>query len=156
MADPSKPSPPSDIRLLKAEARNAVDTALPGARSGYADVVGKGDRTAVDRALNAASDATGTATVAAALTTAAGIETGPIDGVPAIVTAGAAVANFGVNVAKAGLKVTGLSGKDQDGGYIYNGAAYVGESTAILGDAAMMGYNALKAGAAGRFGTGSN
>jgi hypothetical protein len=47
--------------------------------------------------------------------------------IPAIVPTAAAtlisgVANLGINAAKGVLKVTGLAGKDQDGGYIYDGA----------------------------------
>ena len=107
----------------KGAAHGVVDTVLPGARSGYSDVIGNRNLTVVDRALNAAADFTGTAMMVAGLATAAGLETGPLDIAPAAATTVAGLANLGVNAVKAGLKATGLAGKDQDGGYIYDGIA---------------------------------
>ncbi len=103
----------------------AVDTIAPGARTGYADVIGsKGkDLSVVDRILNGASDATQSVAVTASGVTLAGVESGPLDIAPAAVAAVSGIANIGVNLAKAGLKVTGLAGKDQDAGYIYDGVA---------------------------------
>ncbi|MGB9152349.1 MAG: hypothetical protein WCD70_04595 [Alphaproteobacteria bacterium] len=121
-------------------AYGAVDTALPGARSGYADVIGRGNITWVDRALNAASDATTTVATGASVATAAGVETGPFDILPATVSFVAGASNVGVNVLKAGLKVTGLAGKNQDGGYIYGAGAFVGH-LAEKGYAGVFGHN---------------
>lgn len=101
----------------------AVDTVVPGMRNGYDDVVGKKDLTWVDRTLNATHDASATTAVAASGATALGVETGPLDIVPAAVAGGAGVVNLGANLLKAGVKVTGLAGKDQDGGYVYDGVA---------------------------------
>ncbi len=104
--------------------KGAVETFLPGARNGYGDVTG-GDRTMVDRFLNAASDATGTATAVG--TTAMVLEGAGVVTIPSMIPTGAAtlvagVSNLGINAAKGALKVTGLAGADQDGGYIYDGA----------------------------------
>lgn len=101
--------------------KGAVDTVAPGLRTGYDDVIGQKDMTRFDRMLNAAHDATGTVTMGATGVTMAGVETGPFDLGPAAVAGVAGIANLGTNLLKAGVKVTGMAGKDQDGGYVYEG-----------------------------------
>ncbi len=113
--------------VLAGLGKGTVDTLLPGARDGYSDISG-GNRTALDRVLNGASDATWTVWAvgaAASLVEAAGVFT-----IPAVIptvagTAIAGIANLGVNAAKGVLKATALAGKDQDGGYIYEGGKAV-------------------------------
>jgi len=105
--------------------KGVVDTYLPGAINGYSDVFGHGQRTFFDRALNAAGDLTGTTTAVgstAILAETAGILTIPAVIPTAAVTLVAGISNLGINSAKGLLKVTGLAGRDQDGGYIYDGA----------------------------------
>ncbi len=109
--------------VLAGLGKGTVDTFLPGARDGYSDISGD-NRTGLDRFLNVANDATGTvATVGAAATLveAAGVLTIPAVIPTAAGTVIAGIANLGVNAAKGVLKATGLAGKDQDGGYIYEG-----------------------------------
>jgi len=106
--------------------KGVVDTYLPSARSGYSDVFGKERVTGFDRFLNAANDGTGTATAVGA--TALAVEVAGIATIPAaiptgFITAAAGLSNLGINVVKLGAKVSGIAGKDQDGGYIYDGAA---------------------------------
>lgn len=110
---------------IKGAGKGVVDTFLPGAREGYSDIAGGGDRTMLDRALNAVSDASGTATAvgsAAVLAEGAGVLTIPATIPTGTATVLAGITNLGVNAAKGVLKATGLAGKDQDGGYIYEGA----------------------------------
>lgn len=105
--------------------KGVVDTFAPGAADGYSDIVGGGKRTLLDRALNAASDASGTLTAAgsaALLAEGAGVITIPAMIPTAVGTVYAGLTNLGVNAAKGMLKATGLAGKDQDGGYLYEGA----------------------------------
>jgi hypothetical protein len=104
--------------------KGVVDTFLPGARDGYSNVVGRGDMTALDRALNAASDFTGTATAigsAALVAETAGVISIPATIPTGITTFAAGMSNLGINAVKGALKVTGYAGKDQDGGYLYDG-----------------------------------
>ena len=120
-------------------AKGVVDTILPGARDGYSDVVGGGDKTFLDRALNAASDFTGTATAVGSVALVA--ETAGVVSIPAtiptgIATLAAGITNLGINAAKGALKVTGLAGADQDGGYIYEGG-----KAAIHGVEHLFGYD---------------
>lgn len=117
----------------KGVAKGVVDTYLPGARDGYSNVIGRGDLTAVDRFLNAANDATGTATAIGAtamVAEAASVVALPAELPTAAATLAAGVANIGVNAAKGILKATGMAGRDQDGGYIYDAVvgAYNGAS----------------------------
>jgi len=105
-----------------------VDTYLPGARTGYADVVGKQDLTPVDRFLKGLDHASGTVTsvgATAMLVEAPSVAAGgsglAAETPTAVVTGGAGIVNFADNGAQALLKVTGLSGRDADGGYIYTG-----------------------------------
>jgi hypothetical protein len=119
-----------------------ADTFLPGARSGYNNVVGDGKLNWADRLLNAADDATGTATAIGSAAVVA--ETAGVVTIPATIPTGAAtiiagISNLGVNVAKGALKVTGLAGQDQDGGYIYDGAR-----AAANGVEHLFGYSAAE------------
>ena len=118
-------------------ARGVVDTFLPGAREGYSDVAG-GDKTAFDRALNAASDFTGTATAigsAALVAETAGVLSIPATIPTGIATFAAGVSNLGINAVKGVLKATGYAGADQDGGYLYDGG-----KAAINGVEHLFGY----------------
>jgi hypothetical protein len=104
--------------------KGILDTYLPSARNYYSDVTG-GKRTGFDRFLNAASDATATGFAIGA--TATVVETAGMISIPAtiptvIATGVAGLSNFGINAIKGVIKVTGLAGRDQDGGYIYDGA----------------------------------
>jgi hypothetical protein len=133
--------------------KGVADTFLPGARNGYADVVG-GDKTFVDRFLNAASDATGTATAIGSAAVVA--ETAGVISIPAAIPTGfativAGLSNLGINATKGALKVTGLAGTDQDGGYIYDGAkAAVNEVNYLMGwDKSAPAASASRAGSDG-------
>jgi hypothetical protein len=115
--------------------KGVVDTFAPGARSGYSDVIGHRHLTVVDRALNALDHVSGTATAvggAAMAGEAIGVVTLPAEIPTAIGTGIAGLANVGTNLVKAGLKVSGLAGQDQDGGYIYNGIAWAAETAKAL------------------------
>jgi hypothetical protein len=87
-------------------------------------LISGGNRTGLDRFLNVANDATGTVTAVGAAATL--VEGASVLTIPAMIptvagTVIAGIANLGVNAAKGVLKATGLVGKDQDGGYIYEG-----------------------------------
>ena len=135
-----------------------VDTYLPGARDGYSDVIGHKDLTVFDRVLNGADHLSATVfagsmtvTGAAAVATAVGVPTtGPGAIIPGAVTAGAAVVdavsgltNLGVNGVKAVTKVTGLAGKDQEGGYIYDAGKWAVKRVGGLGSWAYHGIGHL-------------
>jgi hypothetical protein len=104
--------------------KGILDTYLPSARNYYSDVTG-GKRTGFDRFLNAANDVTATGFAVGA--TATVVETAGVISIPAtiptaIATGVAGLSNFGINAIIGIVKVTGLAGQDQDGGYIYDGA----------------------------------
>ena len=116
--------------------KGVADTFVPGARSGYSDVVGQHKHlTAMDRALNAVDHLSATATAVggtAMAVEAAGVVTLPAEIPTAIGTGIAGLTNLGTNIVKAGLKVTGLAGQDQDGGYVYDGVAWAAEKAKHL------------------------
>lgn len=103
--------------------KGAIDTFLPGARDGYASVIGNKKLTFLDRTLNALSDFSGTATAigsTAMIAEAAGVVSLPAVIPTGIATGVAGLTNIGVNVVKAAVKASGLAGEDQDGGYVYD------------------------------------
>jgi hypothetical protein len=119
----------SNFDIATSAGKGFVDGLAPGASSGYSDVIGSGDRTYFDRFLNGLDHATGTAAAiggAAVGIEALGVVTAPAAVPTAFATGVAVIGNVGVNVIKAGVKVSGYAGSDQDGGYIYEGGAWVG------------------------------
>jgi hypothetical protein len=119
----------SNFDIATSAGKGFVDGLVPGASSGYSDVIGSGDRTYFDRFLNGLDHATGTAAAiggAAVGIEALGVVTAPAAVPTAFATGVAVLGNVGVNVIKAGVKVSGYAGSDQDGGYIYEGGAWVG------------------------------
>jgi hypothetical protein len=112
-------------------AKGAVDAIVPGARTGYADVIGDKQLTLADRILNGLDHVTAQTTAAGGIAMggeALGVVTLPAEIPTAIVTGVAFIGNAGVNLVKAGVKVTGYAGKDQDGGYIYDSAVLAGHA----------------------------
>ncbi len=119
----------SNFDIATSAGKGFVDGIAPGASSGYSDVIGSGNRTYFDRFLNGLDHATGTAAAiggAAIGIEALGVVTAPAAIPTAFATGIAVLGNVGVNVIKAGVKVTGYAGRDQDGGYIYEGGAWLG------------------------------